>query len=84
MSRKARFLSPSAETLPVLYHALDRINGRLLLLDREAKQVFIKMMRMYEAYTDVRVLSYAIMDNHFHLLLEVPPQKERCACVDGG
>jgi len=34
------------------------------------------MMRSYEAYTDVRVLSYVIMDNHFHLLLEVPPKKK--------
>jgi len=33
-------------------------------------------MRMHEAYTDVRVLSYVIMDNHFHLLLEVPPKKK--------
>ena len=64
MGRKARFISPSAEDRPVLYHAVDRINGRLFLLDREAKQMFIKMMRMYEAYTDVRVLSYVIMDNH--------------------
>jgi len=76
MGRKSRFLSPSAEERPVLYHAIDRINGRLFLLDREAKQMFIKMMRKYEAYTDVRVLSYAIMDNHFHLLLEVPPKKK--------
>ena len=38
--------------------------------------MFIKMMRMYEDYTDVRVLSYVVMDNHFHLLLEVPPKKK--------
>lgn len=76
MGRKARFLSPSAEDRPVLYHAVDRINGKLFLLDREAKEMFIKMMRKYEAYTDVRVLSYAILCNHFHLLLEVPPKKK--------
>jgi len=76
MGRKARFLSPSAEVLPVLYHAVDRINGRLFLLDREAKQKFIQLMRMHEAYTGVRVLSYVVMDNHFHLLLEVPPKKK--------
>ena len=36
--------------------------------------MFVKMMKKYEAYTDVRVLSYVVMDNHFHLLLEVPPK----------
>jgi len=76
MGRKARFLSPSSELKPVLYHAVDRINGRLFLLDREAKRKFIQLMRMHEAYTGVRVLSYVVMDNHFHLLLEVPPKKK--------
>ena len=45
-------------------------------MDRKAKEKFIKLMRMHESYTDVRVLSYVIMDNHFHLLLEVPPKKK--------
>jgi len=77
MGRKARFLSPSAESRPVCYHAIDRVNGRLFLLqDRKTKEKFIQLMRKHEAYTDVRVLSYAIMDNHFHLLLEVPPKKK--------
>ena len=30
-------------------------------------------MRMYENFSGCRVLSYCIMSNHFHLLLEVPP-----------
>jgi REP element-mobilizing transposase RayT len=30
-------------------------------------------MRMQENFTGCRVLSYVIMSNHFHLLLEVPP-----------
>ena len=34
------------------------------------------MMREYEAFLEIRVLSYVIMDNHFHLLLEVPPKKK--------
>ena len=76
MGRKARFIPPSAESGSVIYHALDRVNGRLFLLARPAKEMFIKMMRLHEAYTDVRVLSYVVMDNHFHLLLEVPPKKK--------
>lgn len=30
-------------------------------------------MRMYENFSGCRVLSYCVMSNHFHLLLEVPP-----------
>jgi REP element-mobilizing transposase RayT len=31
-------------------------------------------MRMYENFSDCRVLSYCVMSNHFHILLEVPPK----------
>jgi REP element-mobilizing transposase RayT len=31
------------------------------------------LMRMCEKFTGCRVLSYCLMSNHFHLLLEVPP-----------
>jgi putative transposase len=30
-------------------------------------------LRMYENFTGCRLLSYCIMSNHFHILLEVPP-----------
>ncbi len=30
-------------------------------------------MRMYENFSGCRVLSYCVMSNHFHILLEVPP-----------
>jgi len=33
-------------------------------------------MRMYENFSGCRVLSYCVMSNHFHLLLEVPPMAE--------
>jgi len=35
-------------------------------------------LRMYEKFSGCRVLSYCVMSNHFHLLLEVPRM------VDGG
>ncbi len=33
-------------------------------------------MRMQENFTGCRALSYCLMDNHFHILLEVPPMAE--------
>jgi REP element-mobilizing transposase RayT len=34
------------------------------------------LMRMCERFTGCRVLSYCLMSNHFHVLLEVPPMPE--------
>jgi REP element-mobilizing transposase RayT len=39
----------------------------------EEKEKFRTLMRMQENFTGCRVISYCLMDNHFHLLLEVPP-----------
>ena len=38
--------------------------------------MFVYLMRKYAAFHDVSVLSFCIMDNHFHLLVEVPPKKK--------
>jgi REP element-mobilizing transposase RayT len=34
------------------------------------------LMRIQESFSGCRVLSYCIMSNHFHILLEVPPMPE--------
>ena len=78
--RQARFLSPSAETSSSLYHCISRVVDRQFVLGREEKDMFVRMMRQYETFCGVRVLSYCIMSNHFHLLVEVPP-KEKGATV---
>jgi putative transposase len=38
-------------------------------------QHFLSLMRRLEAFCGVRVLTYALMANHFHLLCEVPSPK---------
>ena len=78
--RRSRFLSPSAENHFCLYHCISRVVDRQFVLGREQKDVFVRMMREYEDFCGVRVLSYCIMSNHFHLLVEVPP-KEKGAAV---
>ena len=40
------------------------------------REHFRMLMRMQENFTGCRVLSYCIMSNHFHILLEVPPMPE--------
>ncbi len=39
----------------------------------EEREHFRMFMRMMENFSGCRVLSYCVMSNHFHILLEVPP-----------
>ena len=81
---KARILIPTVEEarergvsslVPELanYHVSSRVVHRQLLFTPEAKEEFRKFMRMYERFSGCRVLSYCVMTNHFHILLEVTP-----------
>ena len=54
------------------YHVVSRIVDRAFKLDDGEKEIFRTMMRKAEAFSGVRVLTYAIMSNHFHLLVVVP------------
>jgi len=76
--RKARWLAEwrMATGKPVLYHVISRVVDRRFVLGTEEKEKFRTLMRMQENFTGCRVLSYCLMDNHFHLLLEVPPMAE--------
>ena len=58
---------------PVLYHVISRVVDRRFVLGTEEKEKFRTLMRMQENFTGCRAISYCLMDNHFHLLLEVPP-----------
>jgi REP element-mobilizing transposase RayT len=61
---------------PVLYHVHSRVVDRRFVLGTEEKEKFRTLMRMQENFTGCRALSYCLMDNHFHILLEVPPMAE--------
>jgi len=73
-----RWLAPwkDSRTTPVLYHVISRVVDRRLAFHRDEKEHFRKLMRMHEKFSGCRVLAYAVMGNHFHLLLEVPPRPE--------
>jgi putative transposase len=46
---------------------------RRFALGAEEKEKFRTLMRLVEKFSGCRVVSYCLMCNHFHLLLEVPP-----------
>ncbi|OVE73991.1 hypothetical protein BVX94_02015 [bacterium B17] len=58
------------------YHCITRIVGRQFLLDEKEKERLRLLMRGMAIFTGVNVLTYAFLDNHWHLLLEVPERVE--------
>ncbi len=60
-------------TKPAIYHCVSRVVDRRFVFEATERERFRMFMRMYENFSGCRVLSYCIMSNHFHILLEVPP-----------
>src|SRR5262249_52766723 len=62
------------------YHCVSRVVERRFIFQTsgygsaEAER-FVQLMRRLEAFSGIRVLTYALMSNHFHLLCEVPEPK---------
>jgi REP element-mobilizing transposase RayT len=62
------------------YHCISRVVEGRFIFDTsghgsvEAER-FVKLMRCLEAFSGIRILTYVLMANHFHLLCEVPEPK---------
>ncbi len=63
----------SPEQKPAIYHCINRVVDRRFVFGDEEREKFRVFMRMQENFSGCRVLSYCVMSNHFHILLEVPP-----------
>ena len=76
--RQARWLATRGKSSgkPVFYHIISRVVERRFAFGAEEKEKFRTLMRLQEKFTGCRVVSYCLMCNHFHLLLEVPPVAE--------
>ncbi len=58
------------------YHVVSRIGGKRFLIDETEKGILLGMIRGAAAFSGVEVYTYAVMSNHFHLLVKVPRKKE--------
>jgi len=56
-----------------VYHVISRVVDRDMKFGEHEKQVFLMMMRAYAGFCGVRLISWVVMSNHFHILVEVPP-----------
>ena len=57
------------------YHVMSRTTGGDFLLGAEEKEAFRKIMWRMANFCGVKLLSYCVMDNHFHILVRVPNQE---------
>jgi REP element-mobilizing transposase RayT len=60
---------------------MSRVVDRRRVFEAKDKEIFRKILRNQEAFTGVRIVTYCLMSNHFHLLLEVP-DRETLAPLD--
>jgi REP element-mobilizing transposase RayT len=59
------------------YHCISRVVDRRFIFGDTEKEHFGALMRECEGFCEVRVLTYCLMSNHFHVLVEVPQRPER-------
>ena len=75
MPRPRRYLisdSPVAH-----YHCVSRVVDRRFVFGERERDVFRMILRQVEAFSGVKVLTWTILSNHFHVLVEVtapPPE----------
>jgi putative transposase len=58
------------------YHCLSRVVERRFAFGPNEKEQFVHWMQAYAGFCGVRVLTYCIMSNHFHILVEVSQRPE--------
>lgn len=54
------------------YHCISRVVNRDFVFGPQEREQFVSLLREYERFCGVRVLTFCILSNHFHLLVEVP------------
>ena len=58
------------------YHIISRVVDRRMVLNASEKERLRGLMRRIEAFSGCEVLTWAALDNHFHILLYVPERRE--------
>ena len=75
-------LIPDHEQRTGIYHCVSRFVLKSYLMKDAEKEYMRVILRKYEGFSGVRVLTYCMMSNHIHLLLEVPPKQDAELLLD--
>ena len=59
------------------YHCISRVVDRRFIFGDQEKEYFVALMRKLESFHGVRIVTFCVMSNHFHLLLDEPDRDER-------
>ena len=73
--RRARMKVPEDRDAG-FYHCLSRVVDGQFIFQQAQKERFVVFMREYEAFCEVKVLTFCVMSNHFHILVEIPKPPE--------
>ncbi len=57
------------------YHCISRVVGEEWLLDDVAKEVLRKQMWALAEYCGAEIVTYALMSNHYHILVKIPERR---------
>jgi REP element-mobilizing transposase RayT len=63
--------------LEACYHCVTRVVERRFAFGAREKEKFVEMLRAYEEFCGVQVLTFCVMSNHVHVLVHVPKPPER-------
>ena len=75
-------LIPDHESRAGIYHVTSRAVWKTFIFDSAGKEFLRQTMRNYEVFCGVRVLTFCLMSNHIHILVEVPPKQDAEALLD--
>lgn len=74
--RKPRFKAPPDAPFGY-YHCVSRVVDRDFKLGPEEREAFVGMLGRYAEFYGVRVITFCVLSNHFHLVLEIPGRPHR-------
>lgn len=69
---RTRRITAPLEASSGFYHCMSRVVDRRFIFGDVEKEYFARLIRRYAQFCGIHILTYCLMGNHFHLLIEVP------------
>ena len=73
---RTRRLKAHPDASSGFYHCMSRVVDRQLVFGDIEKEHFASLMRQYARFCGIQILTFCLMGNHFHLLIEVPKRPD--------